>query len=138
LTNPLLRAVVICPSNPLISIEPILAVPGIRAALAACRAPVIAVSPIVGGKAIKGPTAKMLGELGNVPDALEVARRYQDILDGYVIDAIDAAHADALDIPVTVTSTVMITLQDRENLARAVLELADRLSAAKTIRGVHG
>jgi LPPG:FO 2-phospho-L-lactate transferase len=138
LTDPTLRAVVICPSNPLISIEPILAVPGVRAALAACRAPVIAVSPIVGGKAIKGPTAKMLNELGRVPDALEVARRYRDILDGYVIDAVDAAQADALDIPVTVTSTVMITLQDRENLARAVLELADRLSAAKIVRGLDG
>jgi LPPG:FO 2-phospho-L-lactate transferase len=130
LTDPTLRAVVICPSNPLISIEPILAVPGIRPALAACRAPVIAVSPIIGGKAVKGPTAKMISELGGMPDAIGIARRYQDVLDGYVIDTIDAADANSLDIAVKVTSTVMGTLQDRENLARAVVEFADRLSAA--------
>ncbi len=59
-----LRAVVICPSNPFISIEPILAVPGMREAIAACAAPVVAVSPIIGGRAVKGPTAKMMAELG--------------------------------------------------------------------------
>ena len=64
-----LKAVVICPSNPFISIEPILAVPGVREALAACAAPVIAVSPIIGGRAIKGPTAKMMAELGMKPSA---------------------------------------------------------------------
>src|SRR5229473_1932509 len=85
----MLRAVVICPSNPLISIEPILAVPGIRDALRACAAPVIAVSPIVGGRAIKGPTAKMMTELGQPPSAGEVARRYGDFLDGYIFDATD-------------------------------------------------
>jgi LPPG:FO 2-phospho-L-lactate transferase len=75
LRDPQLRAVVICPSNPLISIDPVLAVPGLRAALAACRAPVVAVSPIIGGQAVKGPTAKMLRELGEVPDAMATARR---------------------------------------------------------------
>lgn len=130
LADPALRAVVICPSNPLISIEPILAVPGIRRALADCRAPVIAVSPLVGGKAIKGPTAKMLGELGGVPDTAGIARRYRDVLDGLVIDTMDAADATRVDVAVTVAPTVMVTLQDRARLARIVVEFADRLSAA--------
>ena len=134
LTDPALRAVVICPSNPLISIEPILAVPGMRGALATCRAPVIAVSPIIGGKAVKGPTAKMLSDLGSAIDAIAVARRYQDILDGYVIDTVDAADAAALSIPVAIVPILMMTLEDRENLARAVVDFADRLSAAKIAR----
>ncbi|MBK7470226.1 MAG: 2-phospho-L-lactate transferase [Betaproteobacteria bacterium] len=130
LADPALRAVVICPSNPLISIEPILAVPGLRRALAACRAPVIAVSPLVGGKALKGPTAKMLGELGGAPDNAGIARRYQGVIDGLVIDAMDAADADRVDVAVTVAPTVMVTLQDRENLARVVADFADRLRGA--------
>ena len=84
------RAVVICPSNPFISIEPILAVPGMRAALAGCGAPVVAVSPIVGGRAVKGPTAKMMQELGLPVSAAAVAARYGDLLDGYVVDTADA------------------------------------------------
>ncbi|MBN9511249.1 MAG: 2-phospho-L-lactate transferase [Alphaproteobacteria bacterium] len=122
-----LRAVIICPSNPFISIEPILAVPGLRPALAACRAPVIAVSPIVGGRAVKGPTAKMMAELGLAPSAAAVAARYRDLLDGYVIDHDDAAAAGDLGLPVTVTATVMTTLAEREALARAVLGAADAL-----------
>src|SRR5712671_4769394 len=86
LADPQLRAIVICPSNPFISIDPILAVPGVRAALRDCRAPVIAVSPIIGGKAVKGPTAKMMAELGLPVDAAAVARHYGDILDVYVAD----------------------------------------------------
>ena len=81
-----LRAVIICPSNPFISVEPILAVRGIREALSACAAPVIAVSPIIGGRAVKGPTAKMMTELGITPSAAAVAKRYGDLLDGYVMD----------------------------------------------------
>jgi LPPG:FO 2-phospho-L-lactate transferase len=134
LTDPSLRAVVICPSNPLISIEPILAVPGIRATLAACRAPVIAVSPVIGGEAVKGPTTKMLRELGSAHDAAAVARRYRDVLDGYVIDTVDAAAADALDMAVAVTSTLMTTLHDRERLACVVIEFADQLAAEKDTR----
>jgi LPPG:FO 2-phospho-L-lactate transferase len=84
-----LRAVIICPSNPFISVEPILAVPGMRQALSACAAPVIAVSPIIGGRAVKGP-AKMMGELGITPSAAAVAKRYGDLLDGYVMDIGDA------------------------------------------------
>jgi LPPG:FO 2-phospho-L-lactate transferase len=122
-----LRAVVICPSNPFISVEPILALPQVRAALAACRAPVVAVSPISGGRAVKGPTAKMMAELGIVPSAAAVARRYGDLLDGYVIDHEDAADAAGLGARVTVAHTLMTTLADREALARVVLEAADAI-----------
>ncbi len=116
-----LRMVVICPSNPLISIDPILSLPGVRGALRACRAPVVAVSPIIGGKAVKGPTAKMMAELGLPVDAASVARHYGGLLDHYVVDAADADAAGEIDIPVTATRTLMETMADREALARVVL-----------------
>jgi LPPG:FO 2-phospho-L-lactate transferase len=116
-----LRMVAICPSNPLISIDPILNLPGLCDALRACRAPVVAVSPIIGGKAVKGPTAKMMAELGLPVDAASVARHYGDLLDHYVIDEADAGAVTGLDLPLTVTRTLMETLADREALARAVL-----------------
>lgn len=118
------RAVVICPSNPFISIEPILAVPGLRAAIDGCGAPVVAVSPIVGGRAVKGPTAKMMQELGLPVSSAAVAERYGDLLDGYVVDAGDAGDIRA---GLLVAPTLMTTLEDRETLARAVLGFADRL-----------
>ena len=127
LRDPMLRAVVICPSNPFISIDPILAVPGVRAALRDCRAPVIAVSPIIGGKAVKGPTAKMMAELGLPVDAATVATHYRDFLDLYIADEEDAAAVAGLDIPVVLTRTLMQSLADREALARAVLAAADQL-----------
>ena len=101
LAEPDLRAVIVCPSNPFISVEPILALPGVRAALAACTAPVIAVSPIIGGRAVKGPTAKMMTELGLDPSAAGVAARYGDLLDGYVLDEIDAGSVTSLPVFVT-------------------------------------
>jgi LPPG:FO 2-phospho-L-lactate transferase len=128
LRDPRLRAVVICPSNPHLSIEPILAVPGLREAIAHCNAPVVAVSPIIGGRAIKGPTAKMMAELGLPVSAAAVARRYEGLLDGYVIDPEDRHAADGLGIPVTVAHTLMVTLEDRERLAREVLAAADALA----------
>jgi LPPG:FO 2-phospho-L-lactate transferase len=121
-----LRAVVICPSNPFISIDPILSMPGVRDALRACAAPVIAVSPIVGGKAVKGPTAKMMAELGLPVDAASVARHYGDILDLYVADETDASEIGDLGVPVTFARTLMGSLDDREALARVVLEAAGR------------
>ena len=122
-----LRAVIICPSNPFISVEPILAVPGVRAAIAASPAPVVAVSPIIAGRAIKGPTAKMMRELGITPGAAAVAGRYGDLLDGYVIDSEDAAEAEGLAPHVTLAPTLMTTLAERERLARVVLDAADAL-----------
>jgi LPPG:FO 2-phospho-L-lactate transferase len=127
LADPNLRAVVICPSNPFISIDPILALPGIRAALHECRAPVVAVSPIIGGKAVKGPTAKMMAELGLPVDAATVARHYRDFLDLYIADEEDAAAVAGLEMPVVLTRTLMQSLADREALARTVLAAADRL-----------
>jgi LPPG:FO 2-phospho-L-lactate transferase len=126
-----LRAVIICPSNPFISIEPILAMPGVRAAIAACRAPVIAVSPIIGGRAVKGPTAKLMAELGIAPGAAAVAQRYGDLLDGYVLDSSDAAAAEHLEARVTVAPTLMRSLAEREALARVVLDAADAIRAAR-------
>jgi LPPG:FO 2-phospho-L-lactate transferase len=127
LANPALRAVVICPSNPFISIDPILAVPGLRAALRDCRAPVVAVSPIVGGQAVKGPTAKMMAELGLPVDAATPARHYRDVLDLYIADHADAAAIAGLDLPVVLTRTLMHSLADREALARTVLAAADEI-----------
>ena len=121
-----LRAVVICPSNPFISVDPILALPGVREALRACAASVVAVSPIIGGKAVKGPTAKMMAELGLPVDAAAVARHYGDILDLYVADEADADEFGDLGLPVAFTRTLMLSLADRETLARAVLEAAAR------------
>ena len=127
LADPKLRVVVICPSNPFISIDPILALPGIRAALRGCAAPVVAVSPIIAGKAVKGPTAKMMAELGLPVDAATVARRYGDILDLYIADEEDAAAFEGLDVPVVLTQTLMQTVADREALARTVLAAAERV-----------
>jgi LPPG:FO 2-phospho-L-lactate transferase len=124
LADPHLSAVVICPSNPFISIEPILAVPGVRAALADCAAPVIAVSPIIGGRAVKGPTAKMMTELGMTPSAGAVAHRYGDLIDGYVVDFADMDQIASIGPKVTLGQTMMTTLADREALARTVLGAA--------------
>jgi LPPG:FO 2-phospho-L-lactate transferase len=128
LAHPELRAVVICPSNPFISIEPILAVPGVREALRACVAPVVAVAPIVGDQAVKGPTAKMMRELGLKVGAETVAERYADLLDGYVIDDGDASLLTTLPIPTIAAKAVMVSLADREQLAKMTLALADDIS----------
>jgi LPPG:FO 2-phospho-L-lactate transferase len=137
LRHPGLRAVIICPSNPFISIDPILALPGLRQALAASAAPVIAVSPIIAGRAIKGPTAKMMTELGLEVDPLTVAAHYGGLIDGYVMDDADSQMAAMLDLPVETTRTLMQSLDDREALARAVLDLADRI-AARTAKRMSG
>ena len=130
LDDPALRSIVICPSNPLISIDPILALPELRTGLRASPVPVVAVSPIVAGRAVKGPTAKMMRELGLSPSAATVAHQYGDLLDGFVLDVADGAAADALrrdGLAVRVAQTVMDSLGDRENLAKVVLDFADEL-----------
>jgi LPPG:FO 2-phospho-L-lactate transferase len=121
-----LRAVIICPSNPFISIDPILAVPGVRQALRDCPAPVVAVSPIIGGKAVKGPTAKMMEELGLPVDAASVARHYRDFVDIYIADETDRDAVAGLDIPVVLAPTLMVTMEDREELARRALIASER------------
>ncbi len=125
--------IVICPSNPLISIGPILGVPGIRSALAKRRHDVVAVSPIVAGKSLKGPSDKMLKQIGLEASALRVAKLYQDIAGTFVIDVADAGqqHAiEALAMKVVVCPTVMRSLADKERLARAVLKLLAGKSTA--------
>lgn len=125
-----LGAVVICPSNPYISIDPILAIPALREAIAASAAPVVAVSPLVGGRALKGPTAKMMAELGVETAAASIARHYGGLLDGFVIDRADTGEAAAIaatGVETLVAPTVMRDLEDRIALARAVLGFARRL-----------
>ena len=132
LAAPDLGAVIICPSNPYISIDPILAVPGVRATLEACRAPVIAVSPIIGGEAVKGPTAKMIAELGVAPGAAAIAQHYAGLIDGFVLDEADRAEASAIaaaGVAVEDTATMMTAREEKQALARAVLAFAERLSA---------
>ncbi len=122
-----LAAVVICPSNPFVSIDPILSLPGMRDALRSSSAPVIAVSPIVGGLAIKGPAAKMMKELELPVSAEAVARHYEGLVDCFVLDEGDAtlaAQIKQLGMEVAVLPTIMQSLEDREQLARAVLDIA--------------
>lgn len=119
--------IVVCPSNPYISIDPVLAVPGVRASLAAASAPVVAISPIVGGEAIKGPTAKMFRELGITPSPAAVAERYRDFLDVMIVDETDADQAAAvaaLGVKTVLAQSVMRTLEDRVALAAAALAVA--------------
>jgi LPPG:FO 2-phospho-L-lactate transferase len=120
LHDPRLRAVVICPSNPYLSIDPMLAIPAFRKAIADCRAPVIAVSPIIGGRAVKGPTAKLMGELGLDPSTQAIGEHYGDLLDIIVIDPVDET-GTALGAQMVVAPTLMTTLADRDSLARIVL-----------------
>ena len=124
-----LRAIVICPSNPFVSVEPILAVPGIRAAIQQSLAPVVAVTPIIGGKAIKGPAAKMMAELRLDVSGEAVARRYAGIIDGFVIDDADPVPESLQDVRFFSAATLMNTTDDRLRLAHAVLQAADRLGA---------
>jgi LPPG:FO 2-phospho-L-lactate transferase len=114
-------AVVFCPSNPWVSIDPILALTGIRPAL--MTKIVFAVSPIIGGQTVKGPAAKMYTELGIQPSALAVAHHYVDMLSGFVLDNVDHALAKKITIPVVVTQTLMKSRDDRRRLAQDVLHL---------------
>lgn len=129
LTDPGLAAILIAPSNPWLSIAPLLAIPSLRAALRSATAPVVAVSPIVGGQALKGPTAKIMTELGLTPSATAVANFYREFIDGFVVDSVDAAEAEAIrrdGIATATTNTVMKDLADREALARFTLDFAGR------------
>ncbi len=116
--------VVFCPSNPVVSIGPILAVPGMRKALAASRVPKVAVSPIVGGRALKGPADRMLASLGHEVSAVGVARMYEGLVSGMVIDGVDngeISEIEALGMRVLATDAVMRDEPDRARLAREVL-----------------
>ncbi len=117
-------AIVFCPSNPWVSIDPILAV------LPSLHSKIVAVSPIVGGQAIKGPAAKMFTELGVVPSALAVAQHYGESVSGFVLDTIDTPFAkeiQKLGIQPLVTNTIMKTTQERQKLAQDVLNFVMRI-----------
>jgi LPPG:FO 2-phospho-L-lactate transferase len=126
LADPDLAAVLICPSNPFVSVAPILATPGVEDGLRGHGAPVIAVSPIVANEAIKGPTAKMMNELGLELSALGVYRHYDDLLDGFILDEKDRGLIDDFPEPrhVHCCNTVMVSLDDRIALAQECLEFA--------------
>jgi LPPG:FO 2-phospho-L-lactate transferase len=112
-------AIVFCPSNPWVSIDPILALAGIRSALAGKK--IVAVSPIIGGQAVRGPAAKMYTELGFQPSALSVAGHYGEILAGFVLDRVDTDLMHEISIPCHVTDILMKERQDRQRLAQDVL-----------------
>ncbi|CAN5766725.1 MAG: 2-phospho-L-lactate transferase [Chloroflexota bacterium] len=122
---------VICPSNPIVSIGPILSVPGLRNRLRESEVPIVAVSPIVGGQALKGPADRMLASMGHEVSALTIAMLYRDFLSGIVIDEQDAALVDriaTLDVAVHVTQTVMRSDDDRRRLAADTLAFAATLT----------
>jgi LPPG:FO 2-phospho-L-lactate transferase len=127
-----ISAVLIAPSNPFVSVDPILGLPGLRAALKSVPGPKVAVSPIVGGQAIKGPAAKMMAELDAPVSALGIARHYAGFVDAMVIDEVDhdqEAEIRALGMDVLVTQTVMHTLDDRRSLARDCIGFITDLGA---------
>jgi LPPG:FO 2-phospho-L-lactate transferase len=133
LKNPDLAAVIICPSNPYLSVDPILAVADIRRELEILRAPIVAVSPLIGGQAVKGPTAKIMAELNVPADSKTIARHYP-FLTGLIVDEADRADADRLDLPALVTSTWMKSLEDRHRLAADCLNFAAELAGSQEQR----
>lgn len=137
LARPDLAAIVICPSNPYLSIDPILAVPSVREALERTTAPVVAVSPIIAGEALKGPAAKLMAELGAAPGVEAVAHHYAGLIDGLVIDTADLnarAAIEATGVRALATQSIMRDDNDRRYLARQTLALAAELArpAART------
>lgn len=128
LAAPDLRAVILCPSNPYLSTAPILALPGMNEALRATSAPVLAVTPIISGGAVKGPTAKIMTELGLQVSPVSVARHYAKLIDGFVLDVRDHDVAPEIRMPVAIEQTLMSSLKDKIELARSVLNFADSLA----------
>ncbi len=127
LLNDSLKAIVITPSNPYLSIDPILSINEIRDGIGESSAPVIAVSPIVGGQALKGPTAKIMNELGLESSALAIAKHYHGTIDGLVIDNADAdlrTDIESLGIKVYVSNTVMTDITSKKDLAACVTDFA--------------
>jgi len=128
LSAPDLEAIVVCPSNPFLSILPILSIPGVRLALEARNAPLVAVSPIIGGAAVKGPAAKIMDELGLAVSSVGVAGFYGSLLDGLMIDKVDAHLAPEIDgSEVLVGDTMMRNSEDRRRVATEVLAFARSL-----------
>lgn len=129
ITSPGTGAVVICPSNPYLSVDPMLALPGLRSAIATTRAPVIAVTPIINEQAVKGPAAKIMAEMGLPVSPVTVARHYAGLIDGFVLDEADFERKEEIVVPVCMAETLMHTLDDKIALARAVCAFAVELAA---------
>ena len=127
LSDPALHAVIICPSNPYLSVDPILAIPGIKTALRNSSSPVIAISPIVGGAAIKGPTAKIMAERNLAPSQRSIAAHYLGLIDALVVDVSDESEAGDLSVQTFVVPTVMTTIEQKIQLARDVIDAAASL-----------
>lgn len=127
LAAPDLSAIVICPSNPFVSVDPILSMPGVREALQNSSAPVVAISPIVGGMAIKGPAAKMMQELNMPATAVAIAQWYGQLLDGLLIDSVDRELAGSIAVATRVLPTLMSDLDSKVQLAREALDFARQL-----------
>ena len=106
-------------------------VPGLRSALKRARVPIVAVSPIIAGRAVKGPAAKIMAELGMAADSRSVARYYAGLVDGFIIDVADSDLAVDMPLPVKVTKTLMATLEDKIALARTCLSLCAELGAGR-------
>lgn len=128
-----IRGVVLCPSNPWLSIGPLLAVAALREFLAAARVPVVGVSPIVGGAAVKGPAAKIMGELGLPVSALGIVRHYGTLVHGWVLDRADAGlqpQVAGAGVEAVVADTLMTSLPAAEAVARTALALLQQLEPA--------
>ncbi|MBI3089946.1 MAG: 2-phospho-L-lactate transferase [Candidatus Tectomicrobia bacterium] len=118
------KAIIFCPSNPVVSIEPILSVPGMRQAIRSARCPRVALSPIIGGEAVSGPAARLMADLGREPTAVGVARLYADVLSHFILDTRDAAQRPAVEklgLQAGVLNTLMSSQEEKETLARALL-----------------
>jgi LPPG:FO 2-phospho-L-lactate transferase len=131
LADPCLQAIVICPSNPWLSIAPILEIPAWRAALRETSVPVIAVSPLTSGLAVRQPTTKIMSELGLETSSVAVAQFYDGIIDGFVIDRSEAHMAPEIRVATHVTASSLKTPADKQRLAQEILEFA------QSFRGVE-
>lgn len=119
--------IVLCPSNPYLSIDPILSVGDLRRLLRQTTTPIVAVTPIVSGQAIKGPTAKIMRELGVLISPHTVVDRYDDFLTGFVVDEADSEWSDSIQLPTLTTNTIMHTNSDKARLAAETLAFAQKL-----------
>jgi LPPG:FO 2-phospho-L-lactate transferase len=128
LAAPDLAGVIICPSNPWLSIDPIMAVEGMSLALRSRGVPVVAVSPIIAGQAVKGPAAKIMDELGLERDCCSIARHYAGMIDGIVIDEQDQDLARDLPVPALAVNTLMLTLDDKIALAKTCMAFCRQLA----------
>lgn len=121
-------AIIICPSNPFISIDPILAVPGYKEALMNSETPVVGISPIIGSNSVKGPTSKIMKELGIPVSSLSVAKHYKGILDGFIVDSHDDLDAGEAGTPVYKTNIMMDTFEKKKSLARETMKFSAEIS----------